>query len=216
MFLLLAKINASNNGSWYGTESDADRTKGLCRVQAEEDHLAQCKQCRFFISVLPWKLLRGTFSHSCFSIHKYIPISFLSIQSAEKDGGKLEVTHYHFTAWPDHGVPADKTCMLAFIKRIRKAHPPMGPPLLVHCSAGVGRTGTFITLDTMLQRMEDGQDLNVHEFVKQMRTKRVLMVQTEVLQTLFKVFKSMASSKREYICHHQSLVSLLTLLSLVE
>ena len=109
-----------------------------------------------------------------------MPIPFLPIQSAEKDGGKLEVTHYHFTAWPDHGVPADKTCMLAFIKRIRKAHPPTGPPLLVHCSAGVGRTGTFITLDTMLQRMKEENNLNIPEFVKEMRSRRVLMVQTEV------------------------------------
>ena len=90
------------------------------------------------------------------------------------------MTHYHFRAWPEHGVPADKICMLAFIKRIRKAHLPTGDPLLVHCSAGVGRTGIFITLDTMLQRMERENNLNIPEFVKEMRSRRVLMVQTEV------------------------------------
>ena len=56
----------------------------------------------------------------------------------------------------------------------------MGPPLLVHCSAGVGRTGTFITLDTMLQRMEKESDLNIYEFVTEMRKKRSMMVQTLV------------------------------------
>ena len=142
---------------------------------------------------------------SQFCLYPCAHSSFCSVQSAEKDGGKLEVTHFHFTAWPDYGVPADKTCILALIKCIRKAHPPTGPPLLVHCSAGVGRTGTFITLDTMLQRMEDGQDLNVYEFIKQMRTKRVFMVQTQVLQTLLKVFKLIAST-HECISNHQSLI----------
>lgn len=72
--------------------------------------------------------------------------------------------------------------MLAFIRRVRQSHPADGPPLIVHCSAGVGRTGTFITLDSMLQRLNDKSEntLNIYEFIADMRTKRVLMVQTEV------------------------------------
>ena len=97
----------------------------------------------------------------------------------------LVVTHYHFSAWPDHGVPVDKTCMIQFIHRLRKLHPYYDtPPLLVHCSAGVGRSGTFIALDSMLQRMEVEDDLNIYEFVRKMRKKRVLMVQTDV-RTIF-------------------------------
>ena len=103
-----------------------------------------------------------------------------SPQSNDPSSKPLKVAHYHFTAWPDHGVPADKTCMLAFIKRVRKTHPPDGPPLLVHCSAGVGRTGTFIVLDSNLQRMKAEGTLNIYELITDMRTKRVLMVQTEV------------------------------------
>ena len=83
-------------------------------------------------------------------------------------------------AWPDHGVPSERLQMISFIQRVRKAHPPTGSPLLVHCSAGVGRTGTFITLDTMLQRMEKESDLNIYEFVTEMRKKRSMMVQTLV------------------------------------
>lgn len=91
------------------------------------------------------------------------------------------MTHYHFSAWPDHGVPADKTSMIQFIHRLRKVHPYYdSPPLLVHCSAGVGRSGTFIALDSMLQRMEVEDNLNIYEFVSNMRKKRVLMVQTDV------------------------------------
>lgn len=71
--------------------------------------------------------------------------------------------------------------MIAFIRRVRQTHPPDGPPLIVHCSAGVGRTGTFITLDSMLQRLDNNEEtLNVYEFVADMRTKRVLMVQADV------------------------------------
>ena len=70
--------------------------------------------------------------------------------------------------------------MLAFIRRVRQSHPTDGPPLIVHCSAGVGRTGTFITLDSMLQRLNNDNTLNIYEFIADMRSKRVLMVQTEV------------------------------------
>ena len=91
------------------------------------------------------------------------------------------MTHYHFLAWPDHGVPADKTVMMAFARRVRQTHPPEGPPLIVHCSAGVGRTGTFIVLDTMMQRIEKKEgSLNIFELVADMRNRRTLMVQTAV------------------------------------
>ena len=52
--------------------------------------------------------------------------------------------------------------------------------LLVHCSAGVGRTGTFITLDTMLERINVEKSINIFEFVTNLRKQRVLMVQTLV------------------------------------
>ena len=74
--------------------------------------------------------------------------------------------------------------LLQFIQRVRKAHPPDGPPLVVHCSAGVGRTGTFIVLDTMLQRMKAEGNLNIYEFVSQLRTRRNLMIQSQVSECI--------------------------------
>lgn len=99
------------------------------------------------------------------------------------------VIHYHFSAWPDHGVPADKSCLIHFIKRVRKNHPYYNtPPLVVHCSAGVGRSGTFIALDSMMQRMsENVGTLDIYDFVCRMRKKRALMVQTEVNLTLIQM-----------------------------
>ena len=93
----------------------------------------------------------------------------------------LKVTQYHFTSWPDHGVPKFATSLISFIRRVQKGHnKDAGRPLLVHCSAGVGRTGTFITLDAMLERIKGDKTVNVYEFVRNMRQRRVLMVQTLV------------------------------------
>ena len=70
--------------------------------------------------------------------------------------------------------------MISFIQRIRQAHPPDGPPFVVHCSAGVGRTGTFIVLDAMLQRMKQEDSLNIYDYLLEIRHQRLKLVQTEV------------------------------------
>ena len=73
----------------------------------------------------------------------------------EPDAPVHEVTLFHYLGWPDHGVPANTISMINFIKRVRKSHPYSKEDLMVvHCSAGVGRTGTFITLDYMLECIE--------------------------------------------------------------
>ena len=102
-------------------------------------------------------------------------------QNEEPDTQPFEVTLFHYLAWPDHGVPANAISMVNFIKRVRKAHPYSSQDLLlVHCSAGVGRTGTFITLDSMMERIKAEDSINIFEFVTNLRKQRVLMVQTSV------------------------------------
>ncbi len=111
----------------------------------------------------------------------FVSCSYFCVQSSEPNSDALTVTHFHFSAWPDHGVPADKTCLIQFVKRVRKNFPYYeSPPLLVHCSAGVGRSGTFIVLDSMLERMNKEDSFNIYSFICEMRQKRALMVQTEV------------------------------------
>ena len=93
----------------------------------------------------------------------------------------LQVVHIHFTGWPDHGVPQNGVVLINFIKRVRSLHPYSDSrPLLVHCSAGVGRTGAFLVLDSMLQRIKTEENINIFEFVTRLRAQRVLMVQTQV------------------------------------
>ena len=109
-------------------------------------------------------------------------ITAIFVQLSEAETDPLVVIHYHFSAWPDHGVPADKSCLIHFIKRVRKNHSYYNsPPLVVHCSAGVGRSGTFIVLDSMMQQLnENVGTIDIYNFVCCMRKKRPLMVQTEV------------------------------------
>lgn len=92
-----------------------------------------------------------------------------------------EVRQFHFTVWPDHGVPKYGTALLSFQKRIDKFHNRKSHgPMVVHCSAGVGRTGTFITIDTQLQKIRHEGILDIFNFVRHLRYCRNYMVQTQV------------------------------------
>uniref|UniRef100_A0A182N2F2 protein-tyrosine-phosphatase n=1 Tax=Anopheles dirus TaxID=7168 RepID=A0A182N2F2_9DIPT len=88
------------------------------------------------------------------------------------------VFHYHFLDWPDHSCPASTTDLIKFSKIVRAERKSYAIPLVVHCSAGVGRTGTFIALDIILQRMQQEKKINVYDTVKRLRRQRVKMVQT--------------------------------------
>ncbi|XP_064178165.1 receptor-type tyrosine-protein phosphatase H-like isoform X3 [Anguilla rostrata] len=91
------------------------------------------------------------------------------------------VQHFHFTAWPDHGVPDGTTALMQFRGLVRQHIECCGSagPTVVHCSAGVGRTGTLIALDVMLQQLEKEQKVGLAAYVHKMRLSRPLMVQTE-------------------------------------
>ncbi|CAI8013028.1 Receptor-type tyrosine-protein phosphatase F [Geodia barretti] len=89
-----------------------------------------------------------------------------------------EVKQFHFLKWPDHGVPNYATALLHFRKRVHLYHPLKRGPMIVHCSAGVGRTGTFATVDYCMERMEGEGSVDIFNFVQQMRYKRNYMVQT--------------------------------------
>ena len=103
------------------------------------------------------------------------------VQNPCDEEAMLEVTHYLCCGWlGDHGTPVNKYSILSLIKRIRKDHFPSGPPLLVHCSSGVGGTGTFIALDAMLLKLKMQEEIDINDFVKRMRTNRTLMVHTKV------------------------------------
>ncbi|KAL0129795.1 hypothetical protein PUN28_001802 [Cardiocondyla obscurior] len=105
------------------------------------------------------------------------------------------IYHYHFQAWPDHGVPSDPGCVLNFLHDVNARQESIAAslaqkdqdessigPILVHCSAGIGRTGTFIVIDMILDQIKHhGLDceIDIQRTVQRVRTRRSGMVQTE-------------------------------------
>ncbi|XP_071897692.1 receptor-type tyrosine-protein phosphatase C isoform X5 [Anas platyrhynchos] len=107
----------------------------------------------------------------------------------ERTAGR-EVTHIQFTSWPDHGVPEDPHLLLKLRRRVNALSNFFSGPIVVHCSAGVGRTGTYIGIDAMLEGLDAEGRVDVYGYVVKLRRQRCLMVQVE----------------SQYILIHQALV----------
>uniref|UniRef100_A0A4W4FYS6 Receptor-type tyrosine-protein phosphatase n=2 Tax=Electrophorus electricus TaxID=8005 RepID=A0A4W4FYS6_ELEEL len=90
------------------------------------------------------------------------------------------VTQLHFTSWPDFGVPLSPIGMLKFLKKVKSVNPMHAGPIIVHCSAGVGRTGTFIVIDAMMDMMHVEGRVDVFGFVSRIRGQRCQLVQTDM------------------------------------
>ncbi|XP_069736531.1 receptor-type tyrosine-protein phosphatase mu-like isoform X2 [Phaenicophaeus curvirostris] len=90
------------------------------------------------------------------------------------------VEQFHYLLWPDHGVPRNSAQLLCLVEVVnkRKLEAPAGP-VLVHCSAGIGRTGTFIALDFLLKMGKAEDKVDVFRCVQRLREQRVSMVQTK-------------------------------------
>uniref|UniRef100_A0A8C5P154 protein-tyrosine-phosphatase n=1 Tax=Jaculus jaculus TaxID=51337 RepID=A0A8C5P154_JACJA len=91
------------------------------------------------------------------------------------------IRHFHYTVWPDHGVPETTQSLIQFVRTVRDYinRSPGAGPTVAHCSAGVGRTGTFIALDRILQQLDSKDSVDIYGAVHDLRLHRVHMVQTE-------------------------------------
>ncbi|XP_030189445.1 receptor-type tyrosine-protein phosphatase eta isoform X3 [Lynx canadensis] len=113
---------------------------------------------------------------------------------------------FHFTSWPDHGVPDTTDLLINFRYLVRdymKQSPPESP-ILVHCSAGVGRTGTYIAIDRLIYQIENENTVDVYGIVYDLRMHRPLMVQTEdqyvfLNQCVLDIIRSQKDSKVDLI-----------------
>ncbi|NXV51564.1 PTN9 phosphatase, partial [Uria aalge] len=116
--------------------------------------------------------------------------TILEIHSSETRERRL-VSHFQYLSWPDYGVPSSAATLIDFLGAVKqqqrvavsalgprfKGHPG-GPPVVVHCSAGIGRTGTFCALDICLSQLQDVGTLNIYQTVLRMRTQRAFSIQT--------------------------------------
>ncbi|XP_015254048.1 PREDICTED: tyrosine-protein phosphatase non-receptor type 4 isoform X1 [Cyprinodon variegatus] len=105
-----------------------------------------------------------------------------------------ELTQLQYLAWPDHGVPDDSTDFLDFVALVRSKRAGQDQPMVVHCSAGIGRTGVLITMETALCLMECGQPVHPLDIVRTMRDQRAMMIQTPsqyrfVCEAILKVYE---------------------------
>ncbi|XP_013778053.1 tyrosine-protein phosphatase non-receptor type 11-like isoform X2 [Limulus polyphemus] len=104
--------------------------------------------------------------------------------SKEDQCKSITIYQYHFTAWPDHGVPSDPGCVLNFLHDVNRRQDsiPDAGPIVVHCSAGIGRTGTFIVIDMIVDQIrKQGLDceIDIQRTIQTVRSRRSGMVQTE-------------------------------------
>uniref|UniRef100_A0A672TGH4 Tyrosine-protein phosphatase n=1 Tax=Sinocyclocheilus grahami TaxID=75366 RepID=A0A672TGH4_SINGR len=111
-----------------------------------------------------------------------------------ESGESREFTQIQYLAWPDHGVPDDSTDFLDFVALVRSKRAGKDEPVVVHCSAGIGRTGVLITMETAMCLMECGQPVYPLEIVRTMRDQRAMMIQTPsqfkfVCEAILKVYE---------------------------
>uniref|UniRef100_H2XJH7 protein-tyrosine-phosphatase n=1 Tax=Ciona intestinalis TaxID=7719 RepID=H2XJH7_CIOIN len=89
-----------------------------------------------------------------------------------------KVKHFHYIAWPDHGVPLITSSLIQMQKNVNaEAYSKDMKPIIVHCSAGAGRTGAYIGFDILLDEMKSKDQVNVFRTVLNMRKQRMDMVQ---------------------------------------
>ncbi|KAK7101801.1 hypothetical protein V1264_020126 [Littorina saxatilis] len=102
-----------------------------------------------------------------------------TFEVATENGSVRRVTQYHYTMWPDHGIPTT-TGLVDFWRTVRTSHRQQpSSPLVVHCSAGVGRTGTFIGLDILMDQLQQQQHVDICKVVNDMRNDRCNMIQAK-------------------------------------
>ncbi|XP_066977491.1 tyrosine-protein phosphatase non-receptor type 4 isoform X3 [Macrobrachium rosenbergii] len=101
---------------------------------------------------------------------------FTLINTENQD--ERHITHMQYLAWPDHGVPDDSTEFLNFVAQVRRARAGMVEPTIVHCSAGIGRTGVLILMETAQCLIEANEPVYPLDVVRAMRDQRAMMIQT--------------------------------------
>ncbi|ELU03839.1 hypothetical protein CAPTEDRAFT_98767, partial [Capitella teleta] len=126
-----------------------------------------------------------------------------------------ELHHFHFLSWIDKKPPEHAFPLIAFLRRVRSFDSEAVGPLVVHCSAGVGRTGTLIALDYLLEQAKAEQAVDVFSCVQQLRMQRMSMIQVLVATKayIYIPYVYMAQSVFRHILNESGLICVWHLLS---
>jgi len=109
-------------------------------------------------------------------VYFHMFFSYISLQTGEE----RDITHMQYCSWPDHGVPSDWRQFTTFTERVRAARTGIVEPAVVHCSAGIGRTGVLVLMETALCLIEANQPVYPLDIVRSMRDQRAMMIQNAV------------------------------------
>ncbi|XP_045660060.1 tyrosine-protein phosphatase non-receptor type 4 isoform X3 [Ursus americanus] len=147
-----------------------------------------------------WPEPTGSSSYGCYQVtcHSeegntaYI-FRKMTLFNQEKNESR-QLTQIQYIAWPDHGVPDDSSDFLDFVGHVRNKRAGKEEPIVVHCSAGIGRTGVLITMETAMCLIECNQPVYPLDIVRTMRDQRAMMIQTPsqyrfVCEAILKVYE---------------------------
>ncbi|ELT89390.1 hypothetical protein CAPTEDRAFT_167635 [Capitella teleta] len=108
-----------------------------------------------------------------------VGVSWLSMRDTAT-GETHPVMHLNYTTWPDHGAPLNALPLLRYIRLVHLSENTSDPaPIVVHCSAGIGRTGAFITIDAALKMVQHDSKVDIQKIVQDLRRQRQGMIQTK-------------------------------------
>ncbi|XP_012156236.1 tyrosine-protein phosphatase corkscrew isoform X4 [Ceratitis capitata] len=155
------------------TTKEIERNRSKCAKYWPDEG-----QCRQF----------GFAKIQCLTEHKTSDYTLREFLFSWRDKPERRIYHYHFQVWPDHGVPMDPGCVLNFLQDVNSRQSQLTQagekpgPICVHCSAGIGRTGTFIVIDMILDQIDRyglGTEIDIQRTIQMLRSQRSGLVQTE-------------------------------------
>ncbi|KAM5139600.1 tyrosine-protein phosphatase non-receptor type 20 [Callospermophilus lateralis] len=141
-----------------------------------EDGVTKCHNYWPISLKTPLELKHLRIFQKKYQILKYFIIRIFKIVE-KSTGTSHSVKHLQFTNWPDHGTPTSADDFIKYVRYVRKSH--LTGPIVVHCSAGVGRTGVFICVDAVFCAIEKNFSFSFENIVTQMREQRSGMIQTK-------------------------------------
>ncbi|XP_075386359.1 tyrosine-protein phosphatase non-receptor type 4 isoform X3 [Tenrec ecaudatus] len=137
----------------------------------------------------------GCYQVTCHSEEGNTAYVFRKMTLLNKENNESrQLTQIQYIAWPDHGVPDDSSDFLNFVYDVRNKRAGKEEPIVVHCSAGIGRTGVLITMETAICLIECNQPVYPLDIVRTMRDQRAMMIQTPsqyrfVCEAILKVYE---------------------------